>query len=536
MKKIYLIIFFIPMLLKSTVPEIPEFDFEKIINYDIYSEKRTVWETSFYDLKSFYLVVSSMSIHLPIGDNFINSSYFIAPTLLGKDGSLIKITDTRRTATYFDSLADTSHWFPKILADENKIRIICERGYPGFMKYSFNSHPVIFDFNYNLELQKVKTDTTYFHPNQGLYLVIKDGHYFYGYNKLKFLKDSNGYILKRWGVYYIKEYKETDNYLEDMHKDIELKFPSDTVDTLLREIMNEFPFGIQKYPNEGQISAYFYFKDTTGKLYQRLCYFDKEGNYLYCNKEKLPPIFIQLSPGDPIFDKDGNVYTFNRNLDKSESTPPTLIKYDNKGNVIWETALPLDLKENDSLKVYIYRNNIEAEFLDSNHIIVFYSKYYYSSDKSKIHFPFFYIYDTDGNLLKAYEWDRTIEGNTRWWLIQDIHKEDDDHLFLIGRPTSNMAIDGRIIVSRIKFSTTDVKDNTKIKISKLEVYPNPAMDEININMKDKIYNYRITDILGKVIQTGKTQGKININDLITGQYSLEIIDNNKTYFSKFIKK
>lgn len=536
MKKIYLILFFVPMLLKSMVPEIPEFDYEKIINYDIYSDNRTVWEVGFYDLKSFYLLVPNISIKFPTRDDFTKGSFFIAPTLLSKDGSIIKRTETRKTGTYFDSLADTAHWFPNILADENKIRIICKRGYQGFMQYSFNSHPVIFDFNYNLELQKVKTDTSFFHPYTSAELVIKDGHYFYGYNKLKFLKDSNGYILKRWGIYYIKEYKETDNYLEDMHKDIELKFPSDTVDTLLREIMNEFPLEIQKYPNEGQISAYFYFKDTLGKLYQRLCYFDKEGNYLYCNKEKLPPIFILGSSLGAIYDKDENAYTFNRNLDKSESTPPTLIKYDKKGNVIWETALPLDLKENDSLKVYIYRNNIIAKFLDSNHIVVFYSKYYYSSDKSKIHFPFFYIYDTDGNLLKAYEWDRTIEGNSRWWLIQDIHKEDDDHLFLIGRPTSNMAIDDRIIVSRIRFSATDVKDNTKNKITKLEVYPNPAMDEININMKDNIYNYRIIDVLGKVIQTGKTQGKININDLNTGQYSLEVIDNNKTYFSKFIKK
>ncbi len=532
MKKIYLIIFFIPILLKSTVPEIPEFEFEKIINYDIYSDNRTVWEVGFYDLKSFYLLVPNIHISLPIGYNLSNGSYFIAPTLLGKDGSIIKRTETRKTGTCFDSLSDTTHILSYIVVDENKIRIICKRGFRGYLSNKFISHPVIFDFNYNLELQKVKTDTTLFHPNHGLYLVIKDGHYYFGYNSLKFLQDSNGYELKRWGEYYIKEYRETDNYLEDMHKDIKLKFPSDTVDTLLRELMNEFTFRIQKYPNEGQISAYFYFKDTTGKLYQRLCYFDKEGNYLYCNKEKLPAVFISGS----IYDKDENVYTFNRNLDKSESTPPTLIKYDNKGNVIWETALPLDLKGNDSLKVYIYRNNINAKFLDSNHIVVFYSKYYYGPDKSMIHFPFFYIYDTDGNLLKAYEWDRTIEGNSRWWLIQDIHKEDDDHLFLIGRPTSNMAIDGRIIVSRIRFSTTDVKENTKNKILKLEVYPNPAMDEININMTENIYNYRIIDALGKVIQTGKTQGKININDLITGQYSLEVIDNNKTYFSKFIKK
>lgn len=94
MKKIYLIIFFIPILLKSTVPEIPEFDYEKIINYDIYSDNRTVWEVGFYDLKSFYLLVPNISIKFPTRDDFTKGSFFIAPTLLSKDGSIIKRTET----------------------------------------------------------------------------------------------------------------------------------------------------------------------------------------------------------------------------------------------------------------------------------------------------------------------------------------------------------------------------------------------------------------------------------------------------------
>lgn len=299
MKNIYFILFFVPIMLIGAVPEVPEFDFEKIINYDIFSERRSVSEVGFYDLGSYYILVPNISIPLPTQKNPFNSSYFIMPTLLGKDGSVIKTAETRTTGTYFDFLADTIHQLSYVLADENQIRIICKRGFRvNWNSVGFFTHPVIFDFNYNLELQKVKTDTTFFHPYMGSYLVIRNDRYFYGYNKLKFLLDSNGYELKGWGAYYIKEYKETENYLEDMHKDIELKFPTDMVDTL----MSEFIFRIKNYPDEDQISAYFIFKDTSGKLIEKLCHFDSEGNFLFCNEEKLPRAFVSGS----IFDKNDN--------------------------------------------------------------------------------------------------------------------------------------------------------------------------------------------------------------------------------------
>lgn len=529
MKNLIFLLFFIPIILKSSAPEVPEFEFVKILNYDIFPDRGVVWEVGFYDLKSMYLLVPNFDIDYPTQNDFSNCSSFIMPTFVGKDGSLIKMTNTRKTGTYYDTLKDTIHILSYVLLDDNKIRIVCKRGFRnGFLSHGYYSHPVLFDYNYNLELQKVKTDTTRFQPYNGKYLVIQNGRNFFGYSDIKFLKDSLGYILKRWGVFYIKEYKETEDYFEDLHNDIELKFPTNLEDTL----MSEFNFRINKYPEyeDSQISGYFVFKDSTG-LYERLCNFDSHGEFISYNKEKLPRIFIS----GPTYDKNGNAYTFNRNLDKPDSIPPTLVKYDPKGNLIWEKTIPQDINENDSLKIYIYRNNINAKMLDSNHIIVYHSKYYYDSLKTRIHFPFFYIYDLDGNLLKNYEWDLKINGNVRWWYIQDIYKEDDNHLFIIGRPTSNMEIDSRIIISRIKFSTTSVKDENINKISMLEVYPNPAIDVININIKDGIFNYKILDVLGQVVQAGKTQGQIEINKLIPGIYNLEISDDKNKYFAKFIK-
>jgi hypothetical protein len=527
MKKFIFLLFFIPIILKSSASEVPEFDFVKILDYDIFPDRGSVWEVGFYDLKSMYLLVPNYDITEPTQTDFTNGSNFIIPTLLGKDGSLIKMTNTRKTGTYYDTLQDIRHEFSYALIDDNKIRFICKRGFRySSISFAFFSHPVFFDFNYNLELQKVKTDTTRFQPYNGTYLVIQNGRNFFGYSDIKILKDSLGYITKHWGVFYIKEYKETEDYLEDLHNDIELKFPTNLEDTL----MSEFKFRFIKYPEDSQISGYFIFKDSTG-LYERLCNFDSQGKFISYNKEKLPRVFI----GGSVYDKNGNAYTFNLNLDKPDSIPPTLVKYDPKGNLIWEKTIPQDIYENDSLKIYIYRNNINAKMLDSNHIIVYHSKYYYDSLKTRILFPFFYIYDLDGNLLKTYEWDLKINGDVRWWYIQDIYKEDDDHLFIIGRPTSNMEIDSRIIISRIKFSPTSVKDKNINKISMLEVYPNPSNDIININIKVGILNYKILDVLGQVVQAGKTQGQIEINKLIPGIYNLEISDDKSKYFAKFIK-
>jgi hypothetical protein len=66
----------------------------------------------------------------------------------------------------------------------------------------------------------------------------------------------------------------------------------------------------------------------------------------------------------------------------------------------------------------------------------------------------------------------------------------------------------------------------KQRIEKLNIYPNPAIDYINIAIldgADQIINYKIYDMQGKVIISNKSYGaliKINTSNLISGNYML----------------
>ena len=75
--------------------------------------------------------------------------------------------------------------------------------------------------------------------------------------------------------------------------------------------------------------------------------------------------------------------------------------------------------------------------------------------------------------------------------------------------------------------------------NQLSVYPNPAIHEINIELKDqkKINSIKIRNLMGQTIasyQSGMTS--INIFDLVAGEYILEITDQHDNILhSKFIK-
>ncbi|MGB0165753.1 MAG: FG-GAP-like repeat-containing protein [Luteibaculum sp.] len=56
----------------------------------------------------------------------------------------------------------------------------------------------------------------------------------------------------------------------------------------------------------------------------------------------------------------------------------------------------------------------------------------------------------------------------------------------------------------------------------IEVYPNPAVNEINLKGLERECDYRITNSLGKQVMEGKTKKSLNINALSPGVYMIEI--------------
>lgn len=75
-------------------------------------------------------------------------------------------------------------------------------------------------------------------------------------------------------------------------------------------------------------------------------------------------------------------------------------------------------------------------------------------------------------------------------------------------------------------------ENSKLGVA---VYPNPAIDVINVIANDKINGITITDFTGKLVYTG-TSTSINVSNFSTGVYFIQTITEKGTVNSKFIKK
>jgi hypothetical protein len=102
---------------------------------------------------------------------------------------------------------------------------------------------------------------------------------------------------------------------------------------------------------------------------------------------------------------------------------------------------------------------------------------------------------------------------------------------LMMRPILGQAISG-----------SEIKNPGVSKMSVVNIWPNPATDELNINLPsgDGKVNYEIKNILGAGIQTGKIDiqnGNINISNLAPGSYFIYFRSDRYNYpTQKFIKK
>lgn len=93
-------------------------------------------------------------------------------------------------------------------------------------------------------------------------------------------------------------------------------------------------------------------------------------------------------------------------------------------------------------------------------------------------------------------------------------------------------------VSETALGTTEISEKSDLGIT---VYPNPAIDEINVRSKAaKIKQISIVDISGRSIKTVLSNQdndmSINVSDLESGSYILIINTDKGRYNSKFIKK
>jgi S-adenosylmethionine hydrolase len=82
-------------------------------------------------------------------------------------------------------------------------------------------------------------------------------------------------------------------------------------------------------------------------------------------------------------------------------------------------------------------------------------------------------------------------------------------------------------------TSVGIKNTTLIQ-SSVSIFPNPAVNEINIKASEKIKTISIIDQQGKVITNTTTQ-KINIENLARGVYNIVIETEKGKITKRFIK-
>ena len=84
-------------------------------------------------------------------------------------------------------------------------------------------------------------------------------------------------------------------------------------------------------------------------------------------------------------------------------------------------------------------------------------------------------------------------------------------------------------------STLGVNDN--VKASAVQVYPNPAIDLLNVTKVSDKASYTIYNMAGQAVAKGKvTNGKVQVSQLEKGVYMIAVDNNGQVNQVKFIKK
>lgn len=109
----------------------------------------------------------------------------------------------------------------------------------------------------------------------------------------------------------------------------------------------------------------------------------------------------------------------------------------------------------------------------------------------------------------------------------------------IATPTTFAAVsataNGKVVIDLVQKGPVS---STDFFIENFNLYPNPVNNVLNIASKNglNVNEVRITDLSGKVVKTQKDVSSINVSDLATGTYIIDVTTNEGRATSKFIKK
>ena len=98
----------------------------------------------------------------------------------------------------------------------------------------------------------------------------------------------------------------------------------------------------------------------------------------------------------------------------------------------------------------------------------------------------------------------------------------------------NLTVSSALAKNNLKEKLLDVDTDT---VNEFKLYPNPVKgDVLNIKLSKKItVSYKIINMLGQVVNTGKTTQEVNVKNLEAGMYYIEVDDGDAIMSKKFIK-
>ncbi|MBW2961424.1 T9SS type A sorting domain-containing protein [Mesonia aestuariivivens] len=174
----------------------------------------------------------------------------------------------------------------------------------------------------------------------------------------------------------------------------------------------------------------------------------------------------------------------------------------------------------------MYENDgkIEYRYGDSN--IVDPSLIFEGENGPFIFFAPSYNDSTDSFNTPAY----LLSGNADAPIVTEVLPEEEDSNEagnLTGVPSTGTVY---------RFTPNSTMSLDKINLNTFKIYPNPSENFIAIHTELKFLEYAIYDRLGKRIAKGELLDKIEISNLASGLYFLELSNENSKAMEKFIKK
>lgn len=164
--------------------------------------------------------------------------------------------------------------------------------------------------------------------------------------------------------------------------------------------------------------------------------------------------------------------------------------------------------DNISTKL-INQNYRFLQLTDQNELLIAYS----SEDNTEYGFMIYNSTDlSEVQTIQTYDYS----------FPQGIIKVNDNYIYTV-------PYEDKIYSTELTSVTKEINDEF------LNVYPNPTDDYLKFDLNN--FDFRIYDNTGNLILKGFSKtGKINVNNLITGNYLILINENNNISIKKFIKK